>query len=56
MKKVEVVDLYGVDYSKMTEKINEVMIALQDRGKIIADFKVLGSALNKCAVFILYED
>jgi hypothetical protein len=56
MKKVEVVDLYGVDYSKMTDKINEVMISLQDRGKEVVDFKVLGSALNKCAVFIFYED
>lgn len=56
MKKVEVVDLYGVEYSKMTDKINEVMLNLQDRGKDIVDFKVIGSALNKCAVFIMYQD
>ncbi len=56
MKKIEVVDLYGVDYSKMTEKINEIMMTLQEKGKSIVDFRVIGSALNKCAVFILYED
>jgi len=56
MKKIEVVDLYGIDYSKMTEKINEVMTNLQEKGKNIVDFRVIGSALNKCAVFILYED
>lgn len=56
MKKIEVVDLYGVDYSKMTEKINEVMANIQDQGKIVVDFRVIGAALNKCAVFIMYED
>ncbi|MDX9702216.1 MAG: hypothetical protein RBU23_04125 [Candidatus Auribacterota bacterium] len=56
MKKVEVVDLYGVDYSKMTDRINEVMTALQADGKQVYDFRVIGSALNKCAVFIMYEE
>jgi len=56
MKKVEVVDLYGVDYSKMTDKINEAMLKLQEAGKQIVDFRVIGSALNKCAVFIMYEE
>lgn len=55
MKKVEVVDLYGVDYSKMTDKINDVMAELQDQGKEIVNFRVIGSALNKCAVFIMYQ-
>lgn len=56
MKKVEVVDLYGVDYSKMTDRINEAMMNLQAQGKQVCDFRVIGSALNKCAVFIMYED
>ncbi len=56
MKKVEVVDLYGVDYSKMTERINEAMVALQSEGKQVYDFRVIGAALNKCAVFIMYEE
>lgn len=56
MKKIEVVDLYGIDYSKMTDKINEVMQVLQNSGKKIVDFRVLGSALNKCAVFLMYEE
>ncbi len=55
MKKVEVVDLYGVDYSKMTDKINDVMVDLQEQGKEIVNFRVIGSALNKCAVFIMYQ-
>lgn len=55
MKKIKVIDLFDVKYGQMSEKINEELAKLHEDGKNIVDFKVMGSALNKCAVFILYE-
>ena len=56
MKKVLVIDLVNVQYNQMNEKINEELGRLQNDGKSIVDFRVMGSALNKCAVFILYDE
>jgi hypothetical protein len=56
MKKIEVIDLFNIEYSKMNDKINDVLVGLQNNGKKIIDFRVMGSALNKCAVFVLYEE
>ena len=55
MKKIHVIDLFGVKYDKMSEKINEELLKIQEEGKNILDFKVMGSALSKCAVFVMYE-
>ena len=55
MKKMKVVDLFGIEYAKMNETINSEIAQLQDIGNKILDFRVMGSQLNKCAVFILYE-
>jgi len=55
MRQIKVIDLFDVKYGQMSDKINEELKALQEEGKQIVDFKVMGSALNKCAVFILYE-
>ncbi len=55
MKKIYVIDLFGVKYDKMSEKINEELLRIQEEGKNIIDFKVMGSALSKCAVFVMYE-
>lgn len=56
MKRIKVIDLFGIDYKKMNDTIDEVMEELQRSGKKVIDFRVMGSALNKCAVFIMYED
>ena len=55
-KKIKVIDLFNVKYDEMDTKINLELSQLQDSGKTITDLKVMGSALNKCAVFVLYED
>jgi len=55
MRKIKVIDLFDVKYDKMSEKINEELLKLQEDGKNIVDFKVMGSALSRCAVFVLYE-
>jgi hypothetical protein len=56
MKKVKVVDLFNVPYADMGDKVNEVLVNLQGDGKSINNIKVLGDSLNKCAVFIVYEE
>ena len=56
MKKVKVVDLFNVPYAEMGDKVNEVLVALQNDSKTISDVRVLGDSLNKCAVFIVYEE
>ena len=56
MKKVKVVDLFNVPYAEMGDKVNDVLVALQNEGKAIVDVKVLGESLNKCAVFVVYEE
>lgn len=55
MKRIKVIDLFDVKYDKMSDKINEELVKLQEDGKNIVDFKVMGSALSKCAVFVLHE-
>ena len=55
MKRMEVIDLFDVKYANMSDKINDVLEKVQEKGKIV-DFEVLGSALNKCAVFVMYEE
>lgn len=56
MKKVKVVDLFNVPYASMGDKVNEVLVDLQNNGKAISSVKVLGDSLNKCAVFIVFEE
>ncbi len=52
--RVKVIDLYGVRYSDMEEKINRELEKLEAEGEII-DIKVVGDALNKCALFVTYR-
>ena len=56
MKKIKVIDLFNIPYAQMSEKINEEMAKLQREGKEVLDFKVIGESLNKCAVFIMYDE
>ena len=52
--RVKVIDLYGVRYSDMEEKINRELQMIESDGEII-DMKVVGDALNKCAIFVTYK-
>jgi hypothetical protein len=56
MRKIKIIDLFGVEYAKMNEKVNTALEDLQREGKEIVDFKVLGDSLNKSAVFVMYEE
>ncbi len=56
MKRIKVVDLFGVPYREMEAKINNELEALQNDGMAIVSFRVIGDSLNKGAVFIMYDD
>lgn len=56
MKKVKVIDLFGVKYDQMEIKINGVLEDLQNEGAKIIDVKILGDKLSQCSVFVVYED
>ena len=56
MKKMKIIDLFGVNYAAMADKVNLSLAELQNGGKSILDCKILGDQLNKCAVFVLYEE
>lgn len=55
MKKVEVIDLFGVKYDQMEDKINDALADLQANGAKILDVKIIGEKLSQTAVFVLYE-
>lgn len=56
VKKVRVIDLFNVKYNEMEDKINSALADLQNGGASINETKVIGDSLNKCAVFVLYEE
>jgi hypothetical protein len=56
MKKVKVIDLFGVKYDQMEEKINGILTELQSEGSKVLDVKVMGEKLSQCSVFVVYED
>jgi hypothetical protein len=56
MKKIKVIDLYGVKYELMEEKVNEILLALQQEGAKIIDLKVIGEKLSQTSVFVFYEE
>jgi len=56
MKKIQVIDLFNVPYKEMNDRINEVLEQLQRNGKEILNYRVLGDSLNKCAVFVMYDE
>ncbi len=56
MKKIKVIDLFGIKYDQMETKINEELGSLQSSGAKILDVKVIGDKLSQCAVFVYYED
>ena len=56
MKRMKVIDLFNVPYAEMSNRIDDVLSELQKQEKKILDFKVIGESLNKCAVFVMYEE
>jgi len=56
MKKIKVIDLFGIKYDQMEEKINGVLAELQNSGAIIIDVKIIGEKLSQTSVFIFFED
>jgi hypothetical protein len=56
MKKMRVIDLFNIKYDAMGTKINFELEDIQKEGHEIIDTKVIGESLNKCAVFVLYEE
>ena len=56
MKKMKVIDLFGVKYDQMEENINNELEALQAQGAKILDVKIMGQKLSQTAVFVYYED
>ena len=55
MKKMKVIDLFGVKYDQMEERINQELESLQQEGASVAEVKVIGDKLSQCAVFVVYE-
>lgn len=53
---MKVIDLFGIKYDQMEEKINGELVALQSEGVTVIDVKVIGDKLSQCAVFVVYQD
>lgn len=56
MKKVKVIDLFGIKYDQMETRINDELSAIQSEGGTILDLKLIGEKLSQCSVFVYYED
>lgn len=56
MKKVKVIDLFGVKYDQMEGKINGILSEIQSTGAKVLDVKVMGEKLSQCSVFIVFEE
>ena len=56
MKHSKVIDLFYVKYDEMEGKINSILGSLQNEGKTIDEVKVIGDSLNKCAVFVVFNE
>lgn len=56
MKKVKVIDLFGIKYDQMETRINDVLEEIQGNGGTIIDLKVIGDKLSQCSVFVYFED
>ena len=55
MKKVKVIDLFGIKYDQMETRINDELESIQSDGGTILDVKVIGDKLSQCSVFVYYE-
>lgn len=55
MKKMKVIDLFGVKYDQMEAMINKHLDELQENGATVLDVKIMGQKLSQTAVFVYYE-
>lgn len=53
---MKVIDLFGIKYDQMEEKINNELVELQGAGATVIDVKVIGDKLSQCAVFVVYSE
>ncbi|MDA9952466.1 hypothetical protein N9D46_03490 [Chitinophagales bacterium] len=56
MKKVKVIDLFGIKYDQMETRINNELEAIQQSGGNIIDVKLIGDKLSQCSVFVYFEE
>ena len=55
MRKMKVIDLFGVKYDQMEDMINKELEELQANGAKVLDVKIMGQKLSQTAVFVYYE-
>ncbi|MGB1315967.1 MAG: hypothetical protein ACPG4Y_08100 [Chitinophagales bacterium] len=53
---MKVIDLFGIKYDQMEDKINGILATLQNEGAKIIDVKIIGEKLSQTSVFVFYED
>ena len=56
LKKVKVIDLFGIKYDQMETRINNELEAIQQSGSNIIDVKLIGDKLSQCSVFVYFEE
>ncbi|MCA9460425.1 MAG: hypothetical protein KC550_07805 [Nanoarchaeota archaeon] len=56
MKKVKVIDLFNVKFDMMESTVNNELKKLQEEGCQVLEVKPIGDSLNKCSIFIIYEN
>jgi hypothetical protein len=56
MKKVKVIDLFGIKYDQMETRINDELEGIQLGGGKVLDLKIMGEKLSQCSVFVYYEE
>ena len=55
MKKMKVIDLFGIKYDQMEDAINKHLDELQESGATVLEVKIMGQKLSQMAVFVYYE-
>lgn len=56
MVKVKLIDLYNVRFEEMESKVNNELAKLESSGNSIKEVKIVGDSLQRCAIFVVYEE
>lgn len=56
MHQIKIIDLHSIKFDRMEDTINQELEKLQNSGKQILDFKIIGDKLNHAVIFIYYKD
>jgi hypothetical protein len=56
MKKVKLIDLFGIKYDQMETRINNELEVIQSIGGDFLDVKLIGDKLIQCSVFVYFEE